>query len=118
MSNVIDLTPAFIGDILVYAGDTETFKVSFQTSGVGVDISHLTWTSQIRQTRESNDSFDVELDTTDTINGNIVVTIAGSVTAVLPRQSVWDLQYVPEGNDNVETIMQAKVKCSGDVTRS
>ena len=122
MTTKIDLTPAVIDEIVLYQGDDEGFIVSFTDdtdAHTAIDVSHLTWTSQIRQTRDSETVYDLVLDTTDAVNGNLVVSIPATITAVLPRRSVWDLRYIPTSGTTVTTVLQCnKVKCEQNVTRS
>lgn len=118
MTIKVDLRPALIDELDLYAGDDEAFMVSFvDESSAAIDVSHLTWTSQIRSSRNSETAFDVDINTDDAVNGNIVIEISATITRTLPRSGVWDLQYVSEDEKSV-TILQADVTCSQDVTRA
>jgi len=117
MNEQVDLTPAVV-DLFLYAGDDEIFQVSFvDENNTAIDVSLFTWTSQIRQTRNSTDSVDISIDTTEASTGILTLTVSGTVTRDLPRVSYWDLQYVPSDSENPSTILQGTVNCKLDVTR-
>lgn len=118
MSEKVDLTPAVL-DILLYAGDGTDFQLIFKDDNeVVIDVSALTWTSQIRKTRTSDTAFDIIIDISSAADGIITLHISDTVSRALSERGQWDLQCTSDTRPEPLTIVQGSVKCQQDVTRT
>ena len=117
MTDSVDLTPAVL-DLALYAGDGEDFQIVFKDENdQALDVSGMTWNSQIRKTRTSTDAADLEIDTSDAATGTIVVRVSAAITRNLAPTGQWDLQYTTADRTDPVTILQGAVTCAQDVTR-
>lgn len=118
MNNRIDLTPDHL-DLSLYAGDGISFEIDFEDENeVAIDVSSYTWTAQIRKTRGSDTSYSIDINTDNAATGIIILHIPSTVTSQLPDHSQWDLQSVSIGETEPTTVLQGRVTCTKDVTRS
>lgn len=119
--NKIDLNPQVL-DLVLYAGDGVSFRLTFKTSaGAELDMSGA-MKAQIRLEREAPDpaKADFDVDMTDAATGVILLELSGADTHALITSGekfvgVWDLQWTPTGSEPL-TVVQGKVECMPDVT--
>ena len=116
---VIDVTPTTL-DLTLYAGDGFSMRINFvnKTTGLPWPLDG-TWSAQVRLTAVATETLaDFVIDTSDMINGNIVVSLTGEDTraCLVAPVCYWDLQQTPTGGEP-RTWYLGKVKVSQDVTR-
>lgn len=102
----------------IYAGDDYDHVVTVvDGNDVPVDLSDRTWAAQWRKDEVSPNAVAFVVDSTNAAAGVLVVSMARSLTATLPRTGVWDLQgtYVVDGL--VKTLLAGPVEARRDVTR-
>ena len=115
MSKQLDLTPVVL-DLVVYSGDGEDFQIYFvDSSDAKIDMSEYTWASQIRELRTSPVGLDLDVDSSDAVDGLLTIHISPTITSSLPKTCFWDLQGTYSGRP--QTVIQGSVTCKKDVTR-
>ena len=109
-------------DLVLYAGDGPTFKLTVtDPAGVAIPLTG-TMIAQIRTAREAVDppSAEFTIDLTNAATGIVELSLTGADTHSLITDDatfigVWDLQWTPAG-DEPTTICQGKVECVPDVS--
>ena len=122
MPTTIDLTPDTL-DLVLYAGDGCDFQINFvDDTNTPINVSAWNWRAQIRKTRNSNNFIPLTINTANSANGNIVVSISETITRELVSQenntvNQWDLESISVGSTAPVTVLQGTVYCNMDVTR-
>lgn len=105
-------------NLTITRGDTETVSVTITTDGTtAVDITGRTYSSQMRQSPDSNViSATATCQVTDGPNGKVTAVFSHADTALLsPGYYYWDLQENASGV--YSTILAGTVTVLADVTR-
>jgi hypothetical protein len=79
-----------------------------------IDLTGRTFTAQARQFADSPDVIDFTIDTAGAASGQLTLSLAAVVTAVL-KPGVWDLQQVVGGK--TQTLLAGNVYVNAEVTR-
>ncbi|WP_220465676.1 DUF7264 domain-containing protein [Microbacterium esteraromaticum] len=112
-----DLRTPGRGDLSIYAGDTFTAQLTFQTpTGAPMTLPDTGWTAMVRYQRDSTDGHPITVDTTQAGDGILTLSMPAEVTAsIITPTGVWDIQHTD--GTTVTTWVTGKVTIIKDVTR-
>lgn len=117
----IDLTPQEL-DLVLYAGDGVRFPLVVTDKDLNPVNLTGTLKAQIRaKYADTEPAANFAVDLSDAVNGNAVLTLAGTDTQALvvlgkKFKGVWDVEWTPAGGEP-RTLLQGKVECDPDATR-
>lgn len=105
----------------MYAGDGASIRITVkdQTTQEVVDVSG-SQAAQIRVNRSDSDPLETfDINDFDAVNGVLLLSLTADQTTNLGSnfKGVWDLQWTPPGGQPM-TLVQGKITCTLDVTRS
>ncbi|WP_188043658.1 hypothetical protein [Changpingibacter yushuensis] len=104
----------------IYAGDYASFGIVFKREdGTPADMSRFThWRAQWRRSPGAKGAVNLDLDTSNTIDGKITLIFWGDKTAVDGgeiRSGVFDIQA--EDQATIRTLLKGSISWKGDTTR-
>lgn len=109
-------------ELMIYAGDTFSQQFIFLDSVTGdpidlLDAGWLDWKAEYRTDRYATNFIAFDVDSSDSPDGSITVSMTAEVTATIHERGVWDLQATNEFDDRVRTFVTSFVYVEKDVTR-
>lgn len=109
---------AAVLDIVIHRGDNYALTINFvnRTTGEAINYSDAdSFAAQIRPDYDSTRVWDFTVDDTDIATGVLVLTLANTDTAKMPRECVWDLEMDTGGV--ITTLIKGSATVDRDVTR-
>jgi hypothetical protein len=105
-------------DISIYKGDTYIHQLTVKdSSNTVIDVSARTYSGSIRQTNLSDPVATFSIDMGDSANGNVVFSIASSITSNI-KNGIYQFDFQEVVGTRTTTLIYGKAEVyGGDITR-